>query len=509
MPAEIELKLALPAAAVPRLVRHPLLRQAEALPSHTLFNHYFDTPDLALAAQRVAVRTRRQGRQWLQTVKCGGSVAAGLSHRPEWEQPYRRGRFDFSAIDAPALRTLLESPAIAEALAPVFSTNFHRRTWRVCPGAEVEILVMLDRGEVIAGTRRQAICELELELVRGEASALFNLAQHLATRLPLRLDNVSKAARGYRLLRGEPPRPTHASRVALVPSLTPVEAFLRVGHAGLAHVQANEEGLMGAADPEFVHQARVALRRLRASVRFFAPALPPGTAAHWLRRLGELARALEEARELDVLAGLLNVPEPSVEPADQQALASQVDALRHAAQQDVARGVAEGVWGPALLDFSAFLHRLPTGAPAQGDLAAFVRERLRQAWNRVERHSAGARGRNAAASHRLRIAVKQLRYSLESCAALLPARPLATSLEQLSAMQEALGRRQDLTSVGPRLMNVAGADPGLRLAATRLLGTYALRTQGDGLALGEAPQALARTRNTLNIKVAIPRALAI
>ena len=64
MSHEIELKLALPRRALPALRRHPLVAAAEKCGNAlTLDNTYYDTPKLQLKARKVAVRTRRQGRQ--------------------------------------------------------------------------------------------------------------------------------------------------------------------------------------------------------------------------------------------------------------------------------------------------------------------------------------------------------------------------------------------------------------------------------------------------------------
>ena len=64
MPEEIELKLALPPAALAALRRHPVVAGAEKLGNAvTLDNTYYDTPNLQLKARKVAVRTRRQGRR--------------------------------------------------------------------------------------------------------------------------------------------------------------------------------------------------------------------------------------------------------------------------------------------------------------------------------------------------------------------------------------------------------------------------------------------------------------
>lgn len=200
MSTETELKLSLAPTAVSALLRHPLL--ATTPKQQYLSNTYFDTDDLALTRQQVAVRERRIGEQTLLTVKTAGHSVGGLSQRREWEAPSQAGAFDFRAlVDDAGLADALAH--IADQLAPVFITDFERLSWRIQQdGSDVEIA--LDRG-VIEATRqgrtaRQPICELELELKSGNASALTMLAAQLASAISLTPLDDSKAARGYALL---------------------------------------------------------------------------------------------------------------------------------------------------------------------------------------------------------------------------------------------------------------------------------------------------------------------
>src|SRR5512138_3516987 len=129
MADEVELKLALPASAQRAFLSHPLLKQTVSRKTERLVNLYYDTPEQQLRQRGIALRLRRQGRQWLQTVKCAGRSAAGLSARPEWEVPYS-GHFDFSDVDDPRVRRWLSRDRIRSRLSPLFETNFQRTTWR-------------------------------------------------------------------------------------------------------------------------------------------------------------------------------------------------------------------------------------------------------------------------------------------------------------------------------------------------------------------------------------------
>ncbi len=199
MATETELKLSIDPESVAALLRHPLL-QAEPKHQH-LYNTYFDTDDLALTRQKVAVRERRIGKQTLLTVKTAGQSHGGLSHRLEWEGPTTPGAFDFRALvdDAALAQSLSRN---ADQLVPVFTTDFERLTWRVAVEDSL-VEVALDRGAITVnrhGRQEQMpLCEVELELKSGEASALSALAAQLQTQVALTPTDESKATRGYAL----------------------------------------------------------------------------------------------------------------------------------------------------------------------------------------------------------------------------------------------------------------------------------------------------------------------
>ena len=77
---EAELKIALDPAGMARLLRHPALPGLRLAPRQTrqLISVYYDTEAHALAAAGIALRLRRSGRRWVQTVKRRSGAAAGM-----------------------------------------------------------------------------------------------------------------------------------------------------------------------------------------------------------------------------------------------------------------------------------------------------------------------------------------------------------------------------------------------------------------------------------------------
>ena len=78
MAVETEIKLSLPPRAASGLDKHPLLAGSKPL-RQRLLNTYYDTPDLRLQRERIAVRYRKKGWQWLFTVKGAAPSTGGFS----------------------------------------------------------------------------------------------------------------------------------------------------------------------------------------------------------------------------------------------------------------------------------------------------------------------------------------------------------------------------------------------------------------------------------------------
>lgn len=201
MTTEIELKLKIAPADVNLLLQQPVLAAADEPLRRLLVSRYFDTPALELMARHAALRVRRVGQQWIQTVKIGGTAVNGLHTRPEWEIPVADDQPHPELFTEAAVRAVL-SEHIASRLQPVFQTEFWRSLWLI-DFHDCRIEVALDQGEVRSLGRSEPICEVELELKSGHAEALTTLADLLSAHIALTPDSVSKAQRGYALYQAQ------------------------------------------------------------------------------------------------------------------------------------------------------------------------------------------------------------------------------------------------------------------------------------------------------------------
>jgi len=380
-PKEIEIKLELSPATLPRLKKIPLLRTRATRRSAEV-SVYFDTDKHKLRKKGLMLRVRRIGNRYIQTIKAAGK--SGLFERDEWESGIAGAQPDLDLARGTALEALV-GRKLRRRLKPMFETRVARTVYPLSSSTgEIEFTV--DRGTIAAGDRSAPLCEIELELKRGSQTDLFNVARELMQAVPARLEFRSKSQRGYELLDDKGDAPMTAERVDLVAGISTGDGFKAIGRACLRQIVGNAPALLKG-DPEGVHQMRVGLRRLRAALSLFADLLPdPQTAAiktglQWLQ--GELG----PAREFEVLMKRVvapvkkrrarwdGVPSLSHELAEKReaALSRAQDAVKsarfHALTLDIAAWLETGDWTEPRDDRTRDLGQVPIEVSAARQLA--------------------------------------------------------------------------------------------------------------------------------------------
>lgn len=455
-----------------------------------LVNTYFDTPEQTLARHGLALRVRERNGRFVQTVKSaepngdGGNGVAGLV-RGEWEDA-----IGGNAPDPQAPQTgRFIAPDVAPRLAPLFRTEVDRRTIDVFPDPDTHIEAAVDRGRIVAPglAASEPISEVELELKSGCPAALYEVALDLLAVAPVRLWGESKAERGYRLATMETPVATavHAAAVPLDATLSGDEALRRIGLACLDQLMRNEPSVL-AGDAEGIHQMRVAARRLRAILSAFRKLLPDDQRRLASDELRWLAGTLGTARNLDVFASTILAPAKgaAVDASGLAALAAAAEQRRVAAYAKAKRAVSSTRYTALLLRQLAWFESCGwRGDPASeglrqpiGGTAGDILERRRRAAKRRSRHFAG---QSAGERHKLRIALKKLRYATELLAGLYDTDAVADFIKRLKRLQDDLGDANDLRVAhdiidelaGPRRRNPTVAEAGgavLRWHETRL-----------------------------------------
>ncbi len=283
----------------------------------------------------------------------------------------------------------------------------------------------------------------------GQEAAHREVRDFVLTRLPggvegeLDLPAAGLAALGLPVP-GAPPDPEWRVRPG-----DPVErAVGRVLRRQCAMVRAHRRGAVLDLDPEFLHQARVAVRRMRSALRIFGGRLDPARTAAVARELSGLGRTLGRARDLDVLLERLGRELVRVEAPPEAAarIRAAFEARRGAAHQDAARALASRDLDRLLEAVERLGEAMPGAdspaidAPAidalAGPLVKQAAGKLRRELRRpVEALSAGD-------LHRVRIRLKRLRYLGEFLGDVEPP-AFGKAVRRLVPWQDRLGEFQD------------------------------------------------------------------
>jgi CHAD domain-containing protein len=234
-----------------------------------------------------------------------------------------------------------------------------------------------------------------------------------------------------------------------------------------------------------VHQARVAIRRLRSALTLFRPAIGCAAVAGLKDRLGTLARALGPARDWDVfIAGALGeiIAAFPAEAAIAR-LAGAAEATRAAAYAEVRAALAAPAFRLLALDLAAAVAAPPWRAAddpeaaglREAPLAAFARAALARRHKRLMRAGEGFAQLDIAALHALRIQAKRMRYAGELFGALYGTKKRRRFQRAVGAVQDALGHLND-TAVAAQLMRaLAKREPGRAWAAGVVQGWVAAK----------------------------------
>lgn len=212
-----------------------------------------------------------------------------------------------------------------------------------------------------------------------------------------------------------------------------------MAHAALAQVEANARGMQLSDHPEFLHQLRVGLRRLRSALRAFRTILPRKEARRLRRALRKLSPELGPARDWDVVREKLAAAR--VAPG----VLARTEKRRSQARQAARRAVRSKAFAQLIAQGRALVAQA-----SPKTLAEFGATALARAHGKLVKEARDVEWSNPARRHAVRIRVKRLRYSCEFFAGAFPAKRAAPYLRALKELQTILGELNDI-AVGRRL----------------------------------------------------------
>ncbi len=449
-PRELELKLEVGPKQLARLRTHMAKTLGQPAARKQLNSVYFDTPDQTLRNEGLSLRLRSAGGKVVQTVKqADNGPGIGLFDRSEWETEVAGEELDLAAAAETPLRKLLGRDGVGR-LQPMFSVKVERTTWEVESDA-ASIEVALDAGTIASDGTGRMIAELELELKRGSAADLFALARGLESAGSLKIGIFPKSEYGYLLASGGKGPEFHKAEAVKLRRGTPTaDAVAAIIRACIRHFRLNEAGVVEARRMEALHQARVAIRRLRSALSLFKDLLADPESQGIRELLRGFSSHLGEARNLDVYLARAEAPEEG-QPEPDPDWIGKLRADREAAYDRVAKAFASKRYRGLMLDLLAWAEdgawrkaEEPRLARPVEELAAAILDKRRR---RVRRRGRDLAGIDAEARHQVRIEAKKLRYAAEFFSGLVEGKKdkkrLKAFLSATEHLQEALGELND------------------------------------------------------------------
>ncbi|MBF9234503.1 CYTH and CHAD domain-containing protein [Microvirga alba] len=461
---EVELKLELDSDGMSLLLGHPVFAQARPLAERggSLHAVYYDTDEFALRRAGLSVRVRRQNGHYTQTIKAERKHRSLALDRSEWECAVD-GELDVAAAADTPLAPFVSGTSASEKVHPVFTVDTDRKAYEVeRNGTTMELA--LDRVKVVAGHRSVRFCEVELELKKGDASALFAVARDLSEAAPLRLTPVTKSERGYALLDGIAAKPVSADEIDLPPKTSCAESFQIIARSCLSQVVRNEALLRRHQDPEILHQMRVGLRRLNAANSLFKSMLSSRESRAVKADLRWAGKQLGAVRDLDVFLGELR---KSTLSAPNDVWLEEAERRRSEAYEVLLKTLEKPRFTAAILHTAAWIEsgkwltrkKCAIRVARRLTVEELAGLELSRHWKRIRKSAKRIAELDFDERHRLRMRIKKLRYGAEFFASSFadgPAKKRRRSLLAiLRRLQDLLGDMNDIV-VGEALVLTRG-----------------------------------------------------
>ncbi|HFE45188.1 MAG TPA: CHAD domain-containing protein [Nannocystis exedens] len=451
MHEEWEIKLSSPVpldtAAIGSVVRQAGF-EVDDRGAHEQVDDYLDTERLDLSRGRGGLRVRTKSGQRTLTFKNAGSRQGDAFRRLEvvgaWEQDVLPGS---AAELPPSVRRHVEPLIYSRPLEGLMRLETRRHALGLrhpLSGARAELAI--DRVESGSGAcRATPFAEVEIEALEGDCRPWQELAERLKGGFGLTTSAHNKLEQALVLAGRQLPAPR--KKTPLVSSMPLREAAREVFRRHFYRLQREEPGTRLAEDIEALHDMRVASRRLRAAFRLLSGAFSAGQLDAFNRLMSRTGQVLGHARDLDVFLEALpalraSVPEALVE--DLEPFEALVVEHRRREQQRILTWLSSATRLRACERFELFLERPPARARGLAmEVGQVAPGLVLSAARRVYRRGAKI-GRKAppAKLHRLRIAMKKMRYAMEDFSDLYGKR-LGGFVRACRELQDVLGAFND------------------------------------------------------------------
>lgn len=415
---------------------------------------YFDTADHRLQNKKYSFRIRKSASGLTATVKEDGPGSFGVFSRGEWNKNMAQ---DHPAVDIfsdlPVGR-VLEDMIGQESLFPQFKTHYKRTSAHVtvADGSVVELAANI--GEISSGDQTEEICELELELLSGNASALYALAGELSALYPLLPEEKNKYARGLAL--AGLVQPSEGQTCSPAESVRLEKHYKKQELSDILSGQLGEiikrqcAFLRSPESPEAAHQLRAHVRRLRSVLYMMKPLLHPEEYAKVQTALRDYALLFAQLRDFDVLIKKWQRfsgarPELAVSPSG---FLRWIKARRKSEQKAVLTKIETGRSTPVFMETRRLIEDFANAGADSGKSKLFgiIQKRVLKNLIKFRNDYKKTDFSDPKAVHALRIRCKKLNYSLSLIHMDPDGKNKASLQPDFKKLQKSLGQLCDINN---------------------------------------------------------------
>jgi CHAD domain-containing protein len=471
---EREIKFRLPEGLDPARVREAVEAAGFRLVAQESVLHedrYLDTDDWALYRAGIALRLRGDGRRVRLEAKTLRSRSEQVLERTEWTQDAPADDPPWTALEPGPVAALLHPLAGLRVLERLrFSARLENRRefFRWLRGEDTLGTLTVDRVSAFdgPGTPPTLFDEVEIEEAEGEGTNGMALARRaVEERLGLEANVASKLATA--LAAAGERTPVRDERAFIV---HPADRLVDVAHKTFGRhfgrMLWNEPGARLGVDPEFVHDMRVAIRRLRTAIEVLADAYAPEPSDSFANDLRWVARALGRVRDLDVAlerVAAMVAEAPLLERPALTIFAQSLALDRARARLRLIERLDSERFASFVAAARAWVSAGPpaaSSAPSGGAPAYTAGPRIVARWARVmeDAYEHAEKTADAKDLHALRIAAKKARYAIEYFGDLEGSESMRRA-KRIAGLQDFLGEHQDSVMLLGRMRKYAKTVP--------------------------------------------------
>jgi len=462
-PMEIELKLVLPGpeaeSAVIAHIREHGYQMKELDPVRNV-DLYLDTFDWSLMKNKLSLRYRTSDGQAMYTLKSLGAIKEGVAKRMETEVPLD-GPVDTPAeVPTKRIRKLIDGLIFPRKLLEHIQVSTDRRRYQILSPEGAEIELAFDASSFsLRGLhkkrRMQKLHEMEAEIHHGSATVLESLASSLSATFGYSPSVASKFEVAFKRSKLGMPSKKMPEKLKVCLEDRLDLAVRKILTYQFQRFLEQLPGVRQDIDTEFVHQARVATRRMRSALRLFRESIAQSALTYLGEELKWLGGNFGTVRDLDVFLLNLSRFKPQIKrfpSKKKKAFENWIKKHRRSPLKTLQEALESSRYETFECRFRQFLER-PLPARPRAPLARkpvrevaplVINEKFEAAIQQGDKVLAKPRLKQF---HALRIQMKKLRYAVEFMAPAYEG-ALTPFIERTVEIQDCLGELQDTVFTG-------------------------------------------------------------